>query len=165
MWNCLNPLPKHYLVTYSCMNIGGQQCIRKKRQILTYPNMSTSISFTLRRLKPNSTCKLNLLAVYNPASIDPGITITQRTLQKGKIYLSNKLNIRFQFPRRRHLTASRIPYAHEQLKYIAVVFWMYRYISSVAKLYTSRMVAPNWTTWSWLSPFVDSRDYIENWAR
>ena len=43
-----------------------------------------------------------------------------------------KLNIRFLVPRPHPLTAGRLPSALVQLNYIAVTFWMYMYILSVA---------------------------------
>ena len=36
-------------------------------------------SFRISGLRPSSICKLNLVAVYNPASIDSGIEITTTT--------------------------------------------------------------------------------------
>ena len=44
---------------------------------------STTTSVNISGLRPSSICKINLLAVFNPASIDSGITILGTTLDEG----------------------------------------------------------------------------------
>ena len=64
---------------YDCKD-GRIYLVRKT--VLT-PNET---SFTLTRLEPGSQCKITLKAVYNPASIDKGITVTYMVLPTSKTY-------------------------------------------------------------------------------
>ena len=78
-WDSPKLRPIKFELTFSCRLINGEEYITNVQQILD----STSISVQLGKLRTNSACKLNLLAVYNPASIDPGITVTKNTMCKG----------------------------------------------------------------------------------
>lgn len=46
---------------------------------------STTTSTLYQNITPASTCMITLLAIYNRASIDPGLTINASTLQARKL--------------------------------------------------------------------------------
>ena len=71
--------PIKYELTYSCRLQKGEEYITNQPETLP----STSNSVRLSQLLQDSICKLNILAVYNPASIDPGISVTESTSKEG----------------------------------------------------------------------------------
>ena len=77
-WNYPKYRPEIYEVKYACMMKRAHKnddFIKTKTQ---YMNLRCN-SFRISGLRPDSTCVLNLVTVYNPASIDPGIVITAST--------------------------------------------------------------------------------------
>lgn len=83
MWNIPQYPPERYEVTCVCIvnsilltNRHNDRVVNIRMANLT----SNSTSVRVPKLSPNSICTLKLIAVYNPASIDPGIMITYITL-------------------------------------------------------------------------------------
>ena len=71
--------PEKFKFTYSCIiEPKGFSYTTEGERILS----SNSTSARVSGLRPQTVCKLKLIAVYNPASIDPGITVTARTLEE-----------------------------------------------------------------------------------
>ena len=71
----------NYAVTYSCeVHSQERPYIAEKIEYLS-PSIN---SFNVFNLLPGSVCFFTLFAVYNPASIDPGITITTTTLGRAE---------------------------------------------------------------------------------
>ena len=62
---------------YDCEN--GRVYLVNKTVLAPYET-----SFTLTDLVPGSQCKFTLKAVFNPASIDKGISVTHRVLPSSK---------------------------------------------------------------------------------
>ena len=57
----------------------------------TMPNISSNkTSIKITGLRRSSVCILNLLAVYNPASIDSGMAITEITLPENESKSNSK---------------------------------------------------------------------------
>ena len=84
-WSRPNFQPERYQLMHVCTlkptctpGHGLNNYVMTKTQNLT-PNTS---SVTIPNLRPSSICILFLLAVYNPASIDSGITILGKTLDE-----------------------------------------------------------------------------------
>ena len=75
--------PERYQLKYVCT--AKSTCVPSQNtnhSIITKTQNLTSNTtlFTISDLRPTSICILTLLAIYNPASIDKGITITGTTL-------------------------------------------------------------------------------------
>lgn len=86
IWTRPKFLPEKYQVTYTCTvmtrftpNDDKKNRITSNTQYLS----SGTTSFRISDLCPRSICTLILLAVYNRASIDSGITITGTTENEG----------------------------------------------------------------------------------
>ena len=80
MWNCPDYDPERYELYYSCkLQSDPYYYISSK---LNSKN-STSTFARVSELLPGSLCLLTLVAVYNPASIDPGLTVVTKTLQSS----------------------------------------------------------------------------------
>ena len=87
-WNRPTFLPKNYELSYSC---------KLKHDVIDYISRksilidSREITHKVRNLLPDSFCTLTLLAVYNSASVDRGITTSGETSMSGKytyLYMS-----------------------------------------------------------------------------
>ena len=78
MWNSPKYNPEKYLLQYSCMSqTGVYYCLNNNLEIRD----SSSTSVSVFGLNPESICFMTIFAVYNPASIDQGMTITTKTLR------------------------------------------------------------------------------------
>ena len=82
MWNQPRFWPEKYELKYACIMkhsvrpyYKSEEYIKTKKQKIHF--ICTSIR--IPDLLPSSSCAFNLVAVYNPASIDPGIVITAIT--------------------------------------------------------------------------------------
>ena len=62
-------LPYSYKLLFNCYLLDSNTQYRKAQ----YSLPSTTVNFTFAGILENSKCKVNLLAEYNPASIDPGL--------------------------------------------------------------------------------------------
>ena len=85
-WTHPNFLPERYQVTYKCiMKATATPKFGMKYHVMTNTQYLSSgtTSFRISGLRPSSTWKLILIAVYNRASIDSGITRTGSTLDKA----------------------------------------------------------------------------------
>ena len=82
--------PERYQLKYVCTMKSTCVPIQDTNHsiIIKTQNLTSNTTlFTISDLRPASICILTLLAVYNPASIDKGITITRTTLDgASKIY-------------------------------------------------------------------------------
>ena len=85
-WTHPQFLPEMYQVTYTCTTMTRfttkydmKNNITSNTQYLS----SDTTSFRISDLLPRSNCTLVLLAAYNRASIDSGITITGTTVDEG----------------------------------------------------------------------------------
>ena len=81
IWKHPRYLPENYAFAYSC------RLKRGRDDYVTKPSYDLSPKKAFIRvsgLQPDSICKLTLIAVYNPASYDNGITITAATLSEGQ---------------------------------------------------------------------------------
>ena len=79
VWDRPKYLPTKYKFSYSCTLMGGEEYLTSQPETVH----STCIRVRVADLHHYSICRLNLLAVYNPASIDPGITVTESTTKLG----------------------------------------------------------------------------------
>lgn len=81
MWIRPKYEPEKYNLAYSC---------KLKHDVTDYiPTTSLvldsrKVHHTIPDLRQDSICTISLLAVYNPASIDSGITIKGKTSEEGK---------------------------------------------------------------------------------
>ena len=76
-WNKPIYIPEMYLLYYSCISSTGvYYCLNNKLEIRD----SAATSVTVYELDPEMICFMTIFAVYNPASIDLGLTITTETL-------------------------------------------------------------------------------------
>lgn len=81
-WSIPNFFPSSYTLTYTC-------CLTSNQTMYMYTtakveNIHSCVHMVnLTDLQPGSTCICTLLAIYNPASIDKGITYTFTTPLKG----------------------------------------------------------------------------------
>ena len=71
--------PIKYELTAWCRLQEGEEYITNHPK--TIP--STHNRVRMSHLRQGSICRVNLLAVYNPASIDPGISVTESTSKEG----------------------------------------------------------------------------------
>ena len=72
-WQFPKYKPQMYKLSASCKQTG----VGKYQISITLDSSSTSAEVT--GLHPRSVCSINIIAIYNPASIDPGITISATT--------------------------------------------------------------------------------------
>ena len=72
--------PIEYKQIISCKLLCDHRTFNLREVILD----ETVRSSTIRALKPGSVCLINLIAVYNHASIDPGVGISTHTLYTSK---------------------------------------------------------------------------------
>ena len=87
-WKIPKYLPQRYRLRYSCkLSMQGNHYVQATIEIITYNSKGLKIS----GLSPQSTCVLTVFAIYNPASIDPGITITLITPRKGNLTFSKEM--------------------------------------------------------------------------
>ena len=83
-WTIPKYFPYWYQQTTSCRLLCDQEnYYLTEREIES--SKSSSVAYDLR---PASVCLIKLVAVYNPASIDPGIQLLVRTLHASKSYIS-----------------------------------------------------------------------------
>ena len=76
VWSAPKLLPLSYLINVTCRLLyDGKEYINKVWEITPLDTI-----LTIGKLYPGSQCLYNLLAIYNPASIDDGITGTIFTL-------------------------------------------------------------------------------------
>ena len=95
MWTHPNFRPQKYQLKYVCTlkptctsSHDRSNYIMTETQILS----SDTTSVTIPNLRPSSICMLFLLAVYNPASIDSGITILGMTLDEDTGMINSGLD-------------------------------------------------------------------------
>ena len=82
-WTRPQHLPKEYQYKVACR----LWCMEKQYfNSLTQYLPSDSVEFLMQNLTPGSICTFKLLAVYNPASIDDGISTTINTALTRKPY-------------------------------------------------------------------------------
>ena len=72
--------PIEYKQIISCKLL----CDHKTYHLTETISDGSKLTSTTRALKPGSVCLINLIAKYNPASIDPGIGIATHTLYTSK---------------------------------------------------------------------------------
>ena len=72
--------PYHYKQTTSCRLL----CEQKTYYLTEFTLNGALSSSTVYSLWPGSVCVIKLVAVYNPASIDPGIGLSAHTLLSSK---------------------------------------------------------------------------------
>ena len=77
MWKRPNYMPEHYELYYMCklQNADSFYITSKLKNL----NSATTIA-RVSDLFPKSVCYITLFAVYNPASLDPGLTLITHTL-------------------------------------------------------------------------------------
>ena len=86
IWSAPKLLPDSYKVNVTCRLVyNGIEYVRVR---LVATPLDTIV--TINNLLPGSRCVFTLLAVYNPASIDDGITRTIFTLSSSECSMSNK---------------------------------------------------------------------------
>ena len=81
-WTRPKSIPEKYEINSLCFMPYTRSYLHNEIEIVNhaFSNLSSSTtSFRISQLRPNSTCVLKLLAVYNPASIDSGIVVTGTT--------------------------------------------------------------------------------------
>ena len=78
-WKSRRYLPQSYVIMCSCKVVG----IEENNFDQTYHLYPNTRSFEILNLTSKSECSLNFKAVYNPASLDPGISLTITTLDLG----------------------------------------------------------------------------------
>ena len=81
-WTCPKSIPEKYEINCLCFMPYTRNFQHKEIEIVNHAFTkisSSTTSFKIFKLRPNSTCVLKLLAVYNPASTDPGIVVTGTT--------------------------------------------------------------------------------------
>ena len=81
MWRRPNYMPEHYELYYMCkLQDTDRFYINSKRSHLS----SATTIVRLSGLLAESVCYITLFAIYNPASVDPGLTIITQTLGSTK---------------------------------------------------------------------------------
>ena len=80
-WNSPKYEPAMYELYYTC-GLHGENHSYISSRLENLNSYSTTARVS--GLLPESVCLLRLLAVYNPASIDPGLIITVETLRAEK---------------------------------------------------------------------------------
>ena len=81
-WSYPKFLPERYQVKYMCAlkAISSSEDVENDYIMSNTRNLTSDTTLVrITDLRPSSFCTLNLLAVYNPASIDRGIVITGTT--------------------------------------------------------------------------------------
>ena len=95
-WTLPRFQPERYQLIYVCtMKSTSAPSQETNHSIITKTQNLTSSTtlFKLFGLRPSSICILTLLAVYNPASIDKGISITRTTLDGASETYSGLLSL------------------------------------------------------------------------
>ena len=85
IWTHPKFLPERYQLKYMCMmRVTSTYKNVTENHMFTNTKNLTSVTTSARMfdLRPRTTCAIILLAVYNPASIDPGIAIMGTTLHE-----------------------------------------------------------------------------------
>ena len=87
-WHTPTYVPSSYKLSYSCKLIHSESEYTKRKENLPF----SFTSIVVGDLQPGSECVVTLVAVYNPAAIDTGITVTITTLEarKSEWFSSNK---------------------------------------------------------------------------
>ena len=75
--------PNHYIQTTSCNLLCDQSTYYLNEAVIDGEETS-SITYAVQ---PGSICMIKLVAVYNPASLDPGIGLSAHTLLRRKWFL------------------------------------------------------------------------------
>ena len=87
-WTSPEFQPYFYQVTSSCKLICDT-----RTYYLTELMMDSNVSAcTVPNLLPGTTCIIKLIAIYNPASLDPGITLSASTLYASTRFLTCLIN-------------------------------------------------------------------------
>ena len=79
-WNIPTNFPYYYLQTASCKLLCDEGTYYLTEALINGQEYSN----TINSLKPGSVCLIKQLAMYNLASIDPGIGLVARTLHSSK---------------------------------------------------------------------------------
>ena len=75
-WSSVLYMPERYQVTFSCrLESNNSHYVSAKIANISPENCLLRVS----KLFPGTVCVINLIAVYNPASIDEGITLICNT--------------------------------------------------------------------------------------
>ena len=86
IWTSPQYQPERYSMNYLCIILKGSfpNCSIADFVSARMRNLSSdSTSIRIRDLHSNTICVLNLVALFNPASIDPGIVIALKTLAEN----------------------------------------------------------------------------------
>ena len=86
-WKSPKYKPDHFKLFVKCKSDGNESLNYVRQETLSH-HESTMEFYDL---PSRSTCEFTLLAVYNPASKDPGITCKYYTGSPGKILIISKL--------------------------------------------------------------------------
>ena len=73
-WAVREHLPYSYKLLLNCYLLDNDTCTQYRNTHFSL--MSTTVNAAFDGILENSKCKVNLLAEYNPASIDPGLDKT-----------------------------------------------------------------------------------------
>ena len=73
-WAVREHLPYSYKLLLNCYLLDNDTCTQYRNT--HYSLTSTTVNAAFDRILENSKCTVNLLAEYNPASIDPGLDKT-----------------------------------------------------------------------------------------
>ena len=79
-WTLPTYSPYYYMQTASCKLLCDEGTYYLREALIPRQQLSNDIN----ALKPGSVCLIKQLAIYNPASIDPGIGLVAHTLQLSK---------------------------------------------------------------------------------
>lgn len=78
-WKAPQYRPMHYLVDLKCKVVSTEETYIEEKYRLPSMNQFTTITDLIK----DSRCRVTFTAVYNPATLDPGITINVKTLEAG----------------------------------------------------------------------------------
>ena len=82
-WDSPKYDPVIYKFQYSCgPKSGGPNYITSP----VFPLSSYQTGVRLPHLRPSSVCQVRLVAIYNPASLDPGLLLDATTFDKGNYF-------------------------------------------------------------------------------
>ena len=84
-WTSPSFQPDHYIQTTSCKLLCDHSTYYLTETIANRKDTSS----TIHALLPGSVCLIKHVAMYNPASIDPGIGLSVHTLYSSKCKMAN----------------------------------------------------------------------------
>lgn len=80
-WDLAQFKPIHFEISFSCRLMCDSTPYQKARSFL----QPSSVAFTQTGLYPGSVCEVELVALYNPASIDSGLKMVAYTLISSRL--------------------------------------------------------------------------------